>query len=53
MGPFERVIGDKDRKLQLSGFQLPSPIVSTGSRITLWLLSDYAVSGQGFKAVYE
>uniref|UniRef100_A0A8C9Y1H6 CUB and Sushi multiple domains 2 n=1 Tax=Sander lucioperca TaxID=283035 RepID=A0A8C9Y1H6_SANLU len=37
----------------LTGFQLPSPIVSTGSRLTLWLLSDYAVSGQGFKAVYE
>ncbi|KAA0710448.1 CUB and sushi domain-containing protein 2 [Triplophysa tibetana] len=37
----------------LTGFQLPSPIVSTGPRITLWLLSDYAVSGQGFKAVYE
>uniref|UniRef100_A0A3P8W543 CUB and Sushi multiple domains 2 n=1 Tax=Cynoglossus semilaevis TaxID=244447 RepID=A0A3P8W543_CYNSE len=38
---------------RLTGFQLPSPIVSTGSRLTLWLLSDYAVSGQGFKAVYE
>uniref|UniRef100_A0A8C2WMG0 CUB and Sushi multiple domains 2 n=1 Tax=Cyclopterus lumpus TaxID=8103 RepID=A0A8C2WMG0_CYCLU len=40
-------------RTRLSGFQLPSPIVSTGSRLTLWLLSDYAVSGQGFKAVYE
>lgn len=39
--------------LRLTGFQLPSPIVSTGSRLTLWLLSDYAVSGQGFKAAYE
>lgn len=39
--------------LRLTGFQLPSPIVSTGSRLTLWLLSDYAVSGQGFKAIYE
>lgn len=38
---------------RLTGFQLPSPIVSTGSRLTLWLLSDYAVSGQGFKAVFE
>lgn len=38
---------------RLTGFQLPSPIVSTGSWLTLWLLSDYAVSGQGFKAVYE
>ncbi|XDV34772.1 hypothetical protein PO909_004899 [Leuciscus waleckii] len=37
----------------LTGFQLPAPIVSTGPRLTLWLLSDYAVSGQGFKAVYE
>ncbi|TRY98525.1 hypothetical protein DNTS_025144 [Danionella cerebrum] len=35
------------------GFQLPAPIVSTGPRLTLWLLSDYAVSGQGFKAFYE
>ncbi|XP_032436521.1 CUB and sushi domain-containing protein 2 [Xiphophorus hellerii] len=40
-------------RTRLTGFQLPSPIVSTGSRLTLWLLSDYAVSGQGFKAVYE
>lgn len=39
--------------LRLTGFQLPSPIVSTGSRLTLWLLSDYAVSGQGFKVNYE
>lgn len=38
---------------RLTGFQLPSPIVSTGSRLTLWLLSDYAVSGQGFKVNYE
>ena len=38
---------------RLTGFQLPSPIVSTGPRLTLWLLSDYAVSGQGFKAIYE
>uniref|UniRef100_A0A8C6L3G6 CUB and Sushi multiple domains 2 n=1 Tax=Nothobranchius furzeri TaxID=105023 RepID=A0A8C6L3G6_NOTFU len=40
-------------RTRLTGFQLPSPVVSTGSRLTLWLLSDYAVSGQGFKAVYE
>lgn len=39
--------------LRLTGFQLPSPIVSTASRLTLWLLSDYAVSGQGFKVTYE
>ncbi|XP_052388948.1 CUB and sushi domain-containing protein 2-like [Carassius gibelio] len=40
-------------RTRLTGFQLPAPIVSTGPRLTLWLLSDYAVSGQGFKAVYE
>uniref|UniRef100_A0A8C6TIS3 CUB and Sushi multiple domains 2 n=1 Tax=Neogobius melanostomus TaxID=47308 RepID=A0A8C6TIS3_9GOBI len=40
-------------RTRLTGFQLPAPIVSTGSRLTLWLLSDYAVSGQGFKAGYE
>uniref|UniRef100_H3CV01 CUB and Sushi multiple domains 2 n=1 Tax=Tetraodon nigroviridis TaxID=99883 RepID=H3CV01_TETNG len=40
-------------RTRLTGFQLPSPIVSTGSRLTLWLLSDYAVSGQGFKVNYE
>lgn len=27
--------------------------MSTGSILTLWLLSDYAVSGQGFKVNYE
>ncbi|CAF99444.1 unnamed protein product, partial [Tetraodon nigroviridis] len=42
-----------DSHIWLTGFQLPSPIVSTGSRLTLWLLSDYAVSGQGFKVNYE
>ncbi|XP_051775015.1 CUB and sushi domain-containing protein 1 [Erpetoichthys calabaricus] len=40
-------------RTRLTGFQLPTPIVSTGPIITLWLLSDYAVSGQGFRAVYE
>ncbi|XP_031645143.1 LOW QUALITY PROTEIN: CUB and sushi domain-containing protein 1 [Oncorhynchus kisutch] len=40
-------------RTRLTGFQLPSPIVSTGPSLTLWLLTDYAVSGQGFKAVYE
>lgn len=41
------------RVCRLTGFRLPPPIVSTGARLTLWLLSDYAVSGQGFKAAYE
>uniref|UniRef100_A0A6Q2X998 CUB and Sushi multiple domains 2 n=1 Tax=Esox lucius TaxID=8010 RepID=A0A6Q2X998_ESOLU len=40
-------------RTRLTGFQLPPPIVSSGPRLTLWLLSDYAVSGQGFKAIYE
>uniref|UniRef100_A0A8K9V7L3 CUB and Sushi multiple domains 2 n=1 Tax=Oncorhynchus mykiss TaxID=8022 RepID=A0A8K9V7L3_ONCMY len=40
-------------RTRLTGFQLPSPIVSTGPILTLWLLTDYAVSGQGFKAVFE
>ncbi|KAL6456936.1 hypothetical protein MHYP_G00338990 [Metynnis hypsauchen] len=30
----------------LTGFQLPPPIVSTGARLTLWLLSDYASAVQ-------
>ncbi|GAB1293021.1 CUB and sushi domain-containing protein 1 [Apodemus speciosus] len=37
----------------LSGFQLPSSIVSTGSLLTLWFTTDFAVSAQGFKAMYE
>ena len=40
-------------KFRLSGFQLPSCIVSTGSILTLWFTTDFAVSAQGFKALYE
>ncbi|XP_052607730.1 CUB and sushi domain-containing protein 1 isoform X1 [Peromyscus californicus insignis] len=40
-------------KVRLSGFQLPSSIVSTGSLLTLWFTTDFAVSAQGFKAMYE
>ncbi|XP_034777574.2 CUB and sushi domain-containing protein 1-like [Acipenser ruthenus] len=40
-------------KMRLSGFQLPSPIVSTGSILGLWFTTDFAVSAQGFKAIYE
>ncbi|XP_036397589.1 CUB and sushi domain-containing protein 1-like [Megalops cyprinoides] len=40
-------------RTRLTGFQLPAPIVSSGPRLTLWFLSDYAVSGQGFRASYE
>lgn len=38
---------------RLSGFMLPSPIVSSGSILALWFTTDFAVSAQGFKAVYE
>uniref|UniRef100_A0A6Q2YHZ2 CUB and Sushi multiple domains 1 n=1 Tax=Esox lucius TaxID=8010 RepID=A0A6Q2YHZ2_ESOLU len=40
-------------KMRLSGFMLPSPIVSTGSIMALWFTTDFAVSAQGFKAIYE
>ncbi|KAM4857659.1 CUB and sushi domain-containing protein 1-like [Urocitellus parryii] len=40
-------------QLPLSGFQLPSSIVSSGSVLTLWFTTDFAVSAQGFKALYE
>ncbi|XP_078503642.1 CUB and sushi domain-containing protein 1 [Lissotriton helveticus] len=40
-------------KVRLSGFQLPSSIVSTNSILTLWFTTDFAVSAQGFKAIYE
>ncbi|XP_067863040.1 CUB and sushi domain-containing protein 2 [Heptranchias perlo] len=40
-------------RTRLTGFQLPPPVVSSSSVLTLWLLSDYAVSAQGFRAIYE
>ncbi|XP_028594815.2 CUB and sushi domain-containing protein 2 isoform X2 [Podarcis muralis] len=40
-------------RTRLTGFQLPPPIVSTGVVLSLWLVSDYAVSAQGFQANYE
>ncbi|KAM6149501.1 CUB and sushi domain-containing protein 1 [Erethizon dorsatum] len=40
-------------KVRLSGFQLPSSVVSTGSILALWFTTDFAVSAQGFKALYE
>ncbi|XP_029427966.1 CUB and sushi domain-containing protein 2 isoform X2 [Rhinatrema bivittatum] len=40
-------------RTRLTGFQLPAPIVSTGTVLSLWLVSDYAVSAQGFRATYE
>ncbi|KAL4624103.1 CUB and sushi domain-containing protein 1-like [Arapaima gigas] len=45
--------GPSHLRSRLTGFELPAPIVSSTPRLTLWLLSDYAVSGQGFKASYE
>ncbi|KAL6038972.1 hypothetical protein STEG23_010061, partial [Scotinomys teguina] len=38
---------------RLTGFQLPATIVSTASTLSLSLISDYAVSAQGFRASYE
>ncbi|XP_042194838.1 CUB and sushi domain-containing protein 1 [Callorhinchus milii] len=40
-------------RTRLTGFQVPPPVVSSGSVVSLWLTSDYAVSAQGFRAVYE
>uniref|UniRef100_A0AAQ4Q019 CUB and Sushi multiple domains 1 n=1 Tax=Gasterosteus aculeatus aculeatus TaxID=481459 RepID=A0AAQ4Q019_GASAC len=40
-------------KMRLSGFMQPSPLVSSGSILALWFTTDFAVSAQGFKAVYE
>ncbi|CAL8403737.1 unnamed protein product [Boreogadus saida] len=40
-----------DLALRLSGFMLPSPLVSSGSILALWFTTDFAVSAQGFKAV--
>uniref|UniRef100_F6THN8 CUB and Sushi multiple domains 2 n=1 Tax=Ornithorhynchus anatinus TaxID=9258 RepID=F6THN8_ORNAN len=40
-------------RTRLTGFQLPAPIVSTGATLSLWLVSDYAVSAQGFHGSYE
>lgn len=38
---------------RLTGFQLPATIVSAASTLSLSLISDYAVSAQGFRASYE
>ncbi|KAI4591172.1 hypothetical protein MJG53_002221 [Ovis ammon polii x Ovis aries] len=37
----------------LTGFQLPATIVSAATTLSLRLISDYAVSAQGFRASYE
>ncbi|KAI1901838.1 hypothetical protein AGOR_G00038510 [Albula goreensis] len=50
---YDGQLSPSNLRTRLTGFQLPAPIISSGSRLTLWLLSDYAVSGQGFKALYE
>ncbi|XP_067093259.1 CUB and sushi domain-containing protein 3-like [Osmerus mordax] len=38
---------------RLTGFQIPSPVTSTGSIFSLRLTSDFAVSAHGFKIAYE
>lgn len=38
---------------RLTGFQLPATIVSVATTLSLRLVSDYAVSAQGFHASYE
>nr|XP_045755079.1 CUB and sushi domain-containing protein 2 [Mirounga angustirostris] len=38
---------------RLTGFQLPASIVSAATTLSLRLVSDYAVSAQGFHASYE
>ncbi|XP_051688009.2 CUB and sushi domain-containing protein 2 isoform X6 [Oryctolagus cuniculus] len=40
-------------RTRLTGFQLPATIVSAATTLTLRLISDYAVSAQGFHASYE
>ncbi|XP_056651096.1 CUB and sushi domain-containing protein 2 isoform X2 [Monodelphis domestica] len=50
---FDGVPEQGNLRTRLTGFQLPAPIVSTGVVLSLWLVSDYAVSAQGFHANYE
>ncbi|CAL8365292.1 unnamed protein product [Arctogadus glacialis] len=38
---------------RLTGFQVPSPVTSTGNVFSLRLTSDFAVSAHGFKLNYE
>ncbi|XP_077882007.1 CUB and sushi domain-containing protein 2 isoform X5 [Ictidomys tridecemlineatus] len=40
-------------RTRLTGFQLPATIVSMATILSLRLISDYAVSAQGFHASYE
>ncbi|CAL8373174.1 unnamed protein product [Boreogadus saida] len=41
------------KKERLTGFQVPSPVTSTGNVFSLRLTSDFAVSAHGFKLNYE
>ncbi|XP_072890402.1 CUB and sushi domain-containing protein 2-like [Hemitrygon akajei] len=50
---YDGQLQQENLRTRLTGFQIPPPIVSSGSVLTLWLLSDYAVSAQGFRAIYE
>ncbi|XP_078449693.1 CUB and sushi domain-containing protein 3 isoform X2 [Lampetra fluviatilis] len=40
-------------RARFTGFQLPSPITSTGPLLTMKLSSDFAVGAQGFKLTYQ
>nr|XP_032815088.1 CUB and sushi domain-containing protein 3-like isoform X2 [Petromyzon marinus] len=40
-------------RVKLTGFQLPAAIISSGNVLGLRLTSDFAISGQGFKLLYE
>ncbi|KAM8966399.1 CUB and sushi domain-containing protein 3 [Pelodytes ibericus] len=40
-------------RTRLTGFHLPTPVMSTGSVFSLRLTSDFAVSAHGFKIFYE
>uniref|UniRef100_UPI00358FCE16 CUB and sushi domain-containing protein 3-like n=1 Tax=Myxine glutinosa TaxID=7769 RepID=UPI00358FCE16 len=40
-------------RTKLTGFQVPAPLTTSASLITLRLTSDFAISGQGFRLHYE
>uniref|UniRef100_A0A8C2WGD8 CUB and Sushi multiple domains 3 n=1 Tax=Cyclopterus lumpus TaxID=8103 RepID=A0A8C2WGD8_CYCLU len=40
-------------RTRLTGFQIPTPVTSTGNVFSLRLTSDFAVSAHGFKLNYE
>ncbi|XP_075409854.1 CUB and sushi domain-containing protein 2 isoform X3 [Tenrec ecaudatus] len=50
---FDGLPQPENLRTRLTGFQLPATIVSAATTLSLRLLSDYAVSAQGFHANYE